>query len=229
VTRASERAAARGLATRSSYRVGDAHQLPFDDDSFDLVTCQTVLIHVDAARVVREMRRVCKPGGLVAVSEPDNLASTLALLNTSLATPADDVRALLELQQVCERGKAALGEGNSSVGALLPGMFAEAALDDVTAYSSDKCAMLLPPYDSPSQELDLGHHLAWYRDEVFFTGTENDSRRAFRAGGGEDARFDPLWACACQWMHAFVEAVEQHRFHGARGFVGYYISGRKPR
>jgi hypothetical protein len=89
--------------------------------------------------------------------------------------------------------------------------------------------MLLPPYDTPEQQLDLRHHLEWYRDEVFFTGTENDSRRAFRAGGGDDARFEELWACTCRWMRDFVQAVERGRLHAARGFVGYYVSGRKPR
>jgi hypothetical protein len=156
------------------------------------------------------------------------MASTLAHLNTSLDTPGDQVLAMLELQQVCERGKAALGEGNSSVGGLLPGIFAAAGLEQVSVYGTDKCAMLLPPYDDAAQQLELSNHLRWYGEEVFATGTAGDSRRAFRAGGGSDAHFDELWAIACKWMAAFVAAAEQKSLHAARGFIGYYAAGRKP-
>jgi glycosyltransferase involved in cell wall biosynthesis/SAM-dependent methyltransferase len=44
----------------------DAHTLPFADGAFDGVVCQAVLEHVaDPARVVAEIHRVLKPGGLV--------------------------------------------------------------------------------------------------------------------------------------------------------------------
>ncbi|KAA8650165.1 class I SAM-dependent methyltransferase [Aspergillus tanneri] len=50
--------------------LGDVHSLPFADASFDVVHAHQVLQHVaDPIRALREMRRVAKPGGLVAVSE----------------------------------------------------------------------------------------------------------------------------------------------------------------
>ena len=63
VDAATRRAAAMDLAERCSYRRAAAKSLPFDDASFDLVTCQTVLIHVrDPRAAIREMLRVTKPG-----------------------------------------------------------------------------------------------------------------------------------------------------------------------
>ena len=51
---------------------GDAHQLAFQDGTFDLVYCRYVLEHVaDPVRVVSEMRRVARPGGAVAAMEND--------------------------------------------------------------------------------------------------------------------------------------------------------------
>jgi ubiquinone/menaquinone biosynthesis C-methylase UbiE len=46
----------------------DAHWLPFDEGTFDLVTNRIALHHYsDARRAVCEMARVCKPGGIVAL------------------------------------------------------------------------------------------------------------------------------------------------------------------
>ena len=50
VERATERATELGLAPRCQYRVGAAEQLPFADGAFDLVTCQTVLMHLKDVR-----------------------------------------------------------------------------------------------------------------------------------------------------------------------------------
>lgn len=72
VTQAAERADQPGAYT---YGTASADALPFPDDTFDMVTCQTVLIHVpDLAAALREMHRVLRPGGLLAVAEPNNLA-----------------------------------------------------------------------------------------------------------------------------------------------------------
>ncbi len=54
------------------FTVGDAHGLPFPDASFDVVHAHQVLQHVaEPAAVLREMRRVCTPGGVVAARDGD--------------------------------------------------------------------------------------------------------------------------------------------------------------
>jgi SAM-dependent methyltransferase len=51
---------------------GDAHQLPFASESFDLAYCRYVLEHVGAPdTVLKEMRRVLRDGGRIAVLEND--------------------------------------------------------------------------------------------------------------------------------------------------------------
>ena len=53
---------------RASFRVGDAQALPFEDAAFDAAVSGLVLNFVpDPARMVGEMRRVVKPGGVVAI------------------------------------------------------------------------------------------------------------------------------------------------------------------
>jgi ubiquinone/menaquinone biosynthesis C-methylase UbiE len=54
-------------------RVGEASNLPFDDNMFDIVTCNLLLMWAkNPQKVVNEMKRVTKPGGIVLASlEPD--------------------------------------------------------------------------------------------------------------------------------------------------------------
>lgn len=60
-------AGARGI-TNVEFKPADAHALPFDDDAFDLVTNRIALHHYsDAGKAVKEMARVCKRGGIVAL------------------------------------------------------------------------------------------------------------------------------------------------------------------
>ncbi|MFE9394164.1 methyltransferase domain-containing protein [Streptomyces flavidovirens] len=74
--RAREVAAERGL-DNVEFAVADVHALDFPDDSFDVVHAHQVLQHVgDPVRALREMRRVCRPGGLVAARDSDYAAMT---------------------------------------------------------------------------------------------------------------------------------------------------------
>lgn len=69
-------AAERGLEN-VDFGVADVHGLRFDDDTFDVVHAHQVLQHVgDPVQALREMRRVARPGGVVAVRDSDYGAFT---------------------------------------------------------------------------------------------------------------------------------------------------------
>lgn len=58
-------------------QVADVMALPFDDGSFDVVHAHQVLQHLpDPVAALREMRRVTRPGGVVAVRDADYAATT---------------------------------------------------------------------------------------------------------------------------------------------------------
>ena len=65
-------AAAAGGSPAVEFEVGDLFSLAYEDDTFDVVHAHQVLQHVgDPLAALKEMRRVCRPGGLVAVRDGD--------------------------------------------------------------------------------------------------------------------------------------------------------------
>jgi SAM-dependent methyltransferase len=57
-----------GLAHLVDFRQGDATELPFDDQTFDVVWTEHVAMNIpDKARLYKEMHRVLKPGGTLAI------------------------------------------------------------------------------------------------------------------------------------------------------------------
>ncbi|MFN7149015.1 MAG: methyltransferase domain-containing protein [Microthrixaceae bacterium] len=67
-----ERAAADHATADVEFRTADLMDLPFDDDTFDVVHAHQVLQHVaDPVGALAEMRRVCRTGGVVAVRDAD--------------------------------------------------------------------------------------------------------------------------------------------------------------
>ena len=86
-------AEAAGLGDVFEAQVGDGRALPFADRSFDAAFCHWVLLHVDpAASVIRELKRVTRPGGRVmcvemdwetAIVHPGERALTRRILNFS--------------------------------------------------------------------------------------------------------------------------------------------------
>lgn len=73
---AEARANAAGLAN-VSFRVANAYTLDFPDDTFDVVHAHQVCQHLtDPVTALAELRRVCRPGGVVAARDADYAAMT---------------------------------------------------------------------------------------------------------------------------------------------------------
>lgn len=81
--------ARRRLGGRAAFRVADAQELPFADESFDAVIANHMLFHVaDRGRALAEIRRVLRPGGsLVATT---NGRGHLRELRWLVDEPEDD-------------------------------------------------------------------------------------------------------------------------------------------
>jgi SAM-dependent methyltransferase len=111
------------------FQVADVHRLAFADASFDVVHAHQVLQHVaDPVRALGEMRRVCRPGGIVAVRDSDYRAFAWYP-----ELPALDDWRQLYLKVATENG------GAPDAGRRLLSWGQQAGFDDITATSSTWC------------------------------------------------------------------------------------------
>lgn len=126
-------AAGRGVSG-VSFQVADLFALPFADDSFDVVHAHQVLQHVgDPVAALVEMKRVCRPGGLVAARDSDYPAFTFAPAEPDLA------RSLAAYGEVTRVNRAHWDAGRHLLGWAQTAGFAEvAASASVWCFASDE-------------------------------------------------------------------------------------------
>ncbi len=109
--------------------VGDVHALDLPDDSYDVVHAHQVLQHVaDPVQALREMRRVCRPGGVVAVRDSDYRAFAWHPQHAELDR-------WMELYQAAARANG----GEPDAGRRLKAWAHEAGFGQVTASASTWC------------------------------------------------------------------------------------------
>ena len=120
VALAREFAAERGLANVEVIQA-DAHRTSFPSASYDLVHARTLLINIpDPAAVVAEMVRLTRPGGWMAVLEPDGGGSIC-----HPAHPAWD-----RLTQIFRSAQEVDG-ADTFIGRRVPELFRQAGLIDI--------------------------------------------------------------------------------------------------
>jgi SAM-dependent methyltransferase len=211
---------------RMTFERSDAMALEAHGGDFDLVTCQTVLIHLaEPARALVEMAARLRPGGLLAVVEPNNLAGALVSDSLDIDASMEERLERIKFLWMCELGKRNLGQGDNSLGDRVPELFARAGLVDVQVYNSDKVALLMPPYTAAGQEA--------LRDEAFehegrdFAGWDRaTAEQYFIAGGGDSAGFEKAWRRERLRVTRVATALREGRYYANATGVFYLVSGR---
>jgi SAM-dependent methyltransferase len=122
-----------------TFRQGDIFDLPFENDAFDCVFSQTVLYHIpDPAKALAEIKRVLRPGGLVALRD--------AITGSLILWPEQPL--IRELLNMLRLGAQRSG-GNPEVGRELGTLLHEAGFEDVFMTLGAQQA------DSPDERADV--------------------------------------------------------------------------
>lgn len=216
---------------RSHFQVGSAEHLPWPDNHFDMVTCQTLLIHVaDITKAIREMTRVLKPGGLFLAAEPNNFGSSAAGLIKKNLLPWEEVSDLLELEYRCMQGKLSLGEGHQSGGHLVLARLRQCGWKEVQVHLNNQSARVTPPYTDLASRTMVGFLQNTYDSGAapVLGSTKENCLRYYRAGGGDSSRFPRLWEAARKRLSDLLTEIDAGTYSSAGGHIHYLTWGYKP-
>lgn len=205
-------------SSRFKFIVADAHALPFEDESFDLVTCQTLLMHVqDHAGVLSEMARVLKPGGLLILSEPNNMANLSDSNSAQQALSLQERIDATRLYLICQEGKRLCGEGFSSLGVhlnyLLPG-----SITYLHSFMAEKMMVLTPPYKNEQELALLDFVYSVTSDDWYYLWSKEKAQEHFLAVYPDcKSEFDYLWQTARKLNQIYRQQIQERSLSGVFG------------
>lgn len=210
-----------------SFVQSDASSLPLADGSFDVVTCQTMLMHLaEPLEALREMLRILRTGGLLICVEPNNLWNYLGFSSLTEDEPVETIVRRFEFWLRQHRGRIAAGQGNHSIGDLLPGCFAQLGLREIAVHQADRPAPLFPPYAGKDQQALLKQTCEW-KDSATGPWDRDELRRLILLGGGTESLFETVFAELTEGFAREQTAIANWVFHAGGGGINYLVSGRK--
>ena len=104
-----------GRTGGATFIAGSAHDMPFPDNSIDVVFGIAILHHLDLDLVSREVRRVLRPGGLAIFQEPVRNSPVIRFLRSLIPYRAPDISPYERPLTDAELQRFATGFGSWSV------------------------------------------------------------------------------------------------------------------
>jgi len=211
----------------ASFLRADAQALPFADATFDVATCQTVLMHLALPEQgLRELFRVVRPGGLVLVAEPANSPNLVPLDSAALALPLDDLVARYRFWTAAHLGRKASGRGDWDVGNRLLELFGEMGASEVHVHQNDRVNGVAPPYELPHQQALLAFGRDW---EAQLLSPEGRTELAGLARAGGLVEADIALGLAIEERLCAIRRrqIAEHTFVDGGGAVHYVAWGRR--
>lgn len=225
VAEAHARASERPFSVNFRFERADAHALPLEDNSADLVISHHVLTNVpDAQAAVAEMVRVVAPGGRVVAFEPNSLVQSLVQDSDTAGYSLEDRMRLVRYQLLYEAGKKAKGHGDDSIGDKLPAIFRAAGLSHVEVRISDKAGALVPPYDTEEKHARAQELLGWRET---FNANAAFIRECFEAGGGSASDWDAYQAWELEQAARIAQGIQAGTYIHPGGLLTYIVIGTK--
>jgi SAM-dependent methyltransferase len=131
----------------TNIKKADALSIPSPDNTFDLVTCQTLLMHLDnPLDAIREMLRICKPGGSILIAEPVNVLNRSQIFQALTFLPPAESSILLKAWMAYHRGVKLLKGLDYDIALRVPWLIAQAGLaqDEIISLGNPKMQLIDP-------------------------------------------------------------------------------------
>jgi ubiquinone/menaquinone biosynthesis C-methylase UbiE len=204
---------------------GDAHRLPFKDNSFDVVTCQTVLIHLkDPDLALKEMKRVVKKGGIVICSEPSNRIQALVQDTSNQDDGVEEILNRVKINLAYENHKKGQNNGNNSFGDLLAFTMNDLGFKDLKSYLNDKLITIYPPYDTLEQQAKVNTYLKWGKTDSEIKSFDDDYNIAISTNNYTQflKNYTPLTNA-----NKVISGLKNQTYSSSGASLLYLISGKK--
>lgn len=173
---------------------GDVMALDLKHRHYDLVTCQTLLMHLpDVSKLLHHAFDLLAPGGLLLISEPDNFANRISLTSVKAELTPEQFGQVAAMWWAFEKGREAHGLGQEWIAVRLPALINAEGFTDLAVYHNDRPAMLAPPYTTKHERAAITDWLAAPTRETDAAERE-EALRFVLAGGMDEATFDRAWA-----------------------------------
>lgn len=206
----------------------DAANLERLGGSFDLVTCQTLLLHVpDVAKVLAAVRRCMAPNGLLLLVEPNNFMNRLPTATSADSLSPAEFGALSALWWAYERGRVRLGLGRETIAEHLPRLIAETGFIGLEVYANDRMLPEFPPYDTADQLAMAAAPPGGHEGAAAGESEQDLTRRLALAGGLDEATFDAAWALELKLRAERDADIVARRFAFSGASHCYIFTARK--
>lgn len=178
-----------------TFETASIYELPYDDNSFDAVFSHAVFEHIhEPVKVLQEMRRVLKPGGVIGIGASD-WAGTL------VAPPSETIFDAFDIYFKFRE----FSGGNPFIGRTLRALLRELGFINTKAFAS---------YDSFANEGTVETVSNMMVDE--FTGPAI-SELAINMGWADQAKLDEIVSATKEWI-GHPDAVFYHNWCEAIGW-----------
>lgn len=199
-----------------SFIQDDAHNLSLADNTFDLVMCQTLLMHCyDPKKALLEMKRIAKPNGIIVAVEPVNLLNRLEFSSVLNVLSIEDQTSLFRFWSYFHQGLKNKQKGDHNIGCYLPGLFQEVGLEKITVYQNDRVC-----YSINNDSTSI--------DEILFEYNKPETAEMIIAGGGNEKIISDGLQSANILAEYIVDRVGNNNYYST-GFLNTFVFiGFKP-
>lgn len=208
-----------------NFKVGNAYNLPLENDISEITICQTLLVHLDKPqKVINEMKRITKKNSYVVAVEPNSIVNNLIFDNV-LEPDIKKNLFFIETRMIIEKGKQLAGDGQASIGDKLPNMFLKAGLEDVNVWIADKANCILPPYNSDEKIARVEEYLSW-TNRARLESEYKFQLNYYILGGGKKTTFDEYWDMFLEYCKKIEDRLLKESYVFSGGGVLYIVAGR---